>query len=206
MLTKMEVPLQSELTECLSEWILGSDFCAWVQTNYGYVFGLWGARLAGETWQLQLAFAMGYVQFSSVIQSCPTLCNPMDCSMLGFSVLNQLLDFAQTHVIKSMMPSNHLILCHPLLLSSIFPSNNIFSNKSVLHISWPKYWNFSFSIGPANEYSGLISFRMDLLDLLVVQGILKSLVQHHSSKPSILHYSPFFMLQLSHPYMTTGKS
>ena len=160
-----------------------------------------------EKRQLQLAFAMAYVQFSSVIQSCPTLCNPMDCSMPGFSVLNQLLDFAQTHIIKSMMPSNHLILCHPLLLlPSIFPSNNVFSNKSVLHISWPKYWNFSFSIGPSNEYSGLISFRMDLLNLLVVQGILKSLAQHHSSKPSILYYSPFFMPQLSHPYMTTGKS
>ena len=130
----------------------------------------------------------------------------MDCSTPGFSVLHQLLDLAQTHVIELAMPSNHLILCHPLLLlPSIFPSNRVFSNEYVLHISWPKYWSFSFSICPSNEYSGLISFNMDSLDILVVQGTLKSLVQHHSSKPSILHYSPLFMLQLSHPYMTTGK-
>ena len=130
----------------------------------------------------------------------------MGCSTPGFSAHHQLLDPAQTHVIKLVMPSNHLILCHPLLLlPSIFPSNRVFSNEYVLHISWPKYWSFSFSICPSNEYSRLISFSMDLLDLLVVQGTLKILVQHHSSKPSILHYSPLFMLQLSHPYMTTGK-
>ena len=105
------------------------------------------------------------------------------------------------------MPSNHLILCCPLLLlSSIFPSIRIFSNESVLHITWPKYWNFSFSIGPSNEYSRLISFRIDWLDLLAVQGTLKSLLQHHSSKASILQHSAFFMVQLSHLYMTTGKT
>ena len=105
------------------------------------------------------------------------------------------------------MPSNHLILCRPLLLPpSIFPSIRIFSNKSVLHIRWPKYWSFSFSISPYNEYSGLISFRMDWLDLLAVQGTLKSLLQHHSSKASILWCSAFFIVQLSHPYMTTGKT
>ena len=126
--------------------------------------------------------------------------------MPGFSVLHQLLDLAQTHVIESVMPSNHFMLCHPLLLlSSIFPSNRVFSNEYVLHISWPEYWSFSFSICPSNEYSGLISFSMDFLDLLVVQGTLKSLVQQHSSKPSILHYSPFCVLQLSHPCMITGK-
>ena len=108
--------------------------------------------------------------------------------------------------IESVMPSNHLILCHPLLLlPSIFPSIRVFSNESVLHMSWPKYWSFSFSISPSNEYSGLISFRMDWFGLLAVQGTLKSLLQHHSSKASILRRSVFFMVQLSHPYMTTGK-
>ena len=108
--------------------------------------------------------------------------------------------------IESMMPSNHFILCRPLLLPpSIFPSIRVFSNESVLRIRWPKYWTFSFSISPFNVYSGLISFRMDWLDLLAVQGTLKSLLQHHSSKASILH-SRFFIVQLSRPYMTTGKT
>ena len=109
--------------------------------------------------------------------------------------------------IKSVMPSNHLILYRPLLLPpSIFPSIRVFSNESVLHIRWPKYWSFSFSIHLSNEYSGLISFRMDWLDLLAVQGTLKSLLQHHSSKASILWCSAFFRVQLSHPYMTAGKN
>jgi len=109
--------------------------------------------------------------------------------------------------IESLMSSNHLILCLPLLLlPSVFPSIRVFSSESVLHIRWPKYWSFSFSISPSNEYSGLISFRMDWLDLLAVQGTLKSLLQHHSSKASILQCSAFFMVQLSHPYMTTGKT
>ena len=104
------------------------------------------------------------------------------------------------------MPFNHLILCHPfLLLPSIFPSIRVFPNESVLLIRWPKYWSFSFSISPSNEYSGLISFRMDWLDLLAVQGTLKSLLQHHSSKASILRHSVFFIIQFSHPHMTTGK-
>ena len=108
--------------------------------------------------------------------------------------------------IELVMPSNHLILCRPLLLPpSIFPSIRVFSNESLLHIRWPKYWSFIFSIGPSNEYSGLISFRMDWLDLLAVQGTLKSLLQYHSSKASILQHSAFFTVQLSHPYMTTGK-
>ena len=108
--------------------------------------------------------------------------------------------------IESVMPSNHLILCHPiLLLPSIFPSIRVFASESVLHIRWPKYWRFSFSISPSNEYSGLISFRMDWLDLLVVQGTLESLLQHHNSKASILQCSAFLIVQLSHPYMTTGK-
>ena len=109
--------------------------------------------------------------------------------------------------IELVMPSKHLILCHPLLLPpSILPSITVFSNGSVLHIGWPKYWSFSFNISPSNEYSGLISFRMDWLDLLAVQGTLKSLLQHHSSKASILWHSAFFIVQLSHPYMTTGKT
>ena len=109
--------------------------------------------------------------------------------------------------IKSGMPSNHLILCHPLLLlPSIFPSIRVFSNESTLHLRWPKYQSFSFSISPSNEYSGLISFRMDWLDLLSVQGILKSLLQHHSSKASAVQCSAFFMVQLSYPYMTPGKA
>ena len=108
--------------------------------------------------------------------------------------------------IESVMPSNHLILCRPLLLPpSIFPSIKVFSNESILHIRWPKYWSFSFNISPSNEYSGLISFRMDWLHLLAVQGTLKSLLQHHSSIASILWHWVFFMVQLSHPYMTTGK-
>ena len=105
------------------------------------------------------------------------------------------------------MPSNHLILCRPLLLPpSIFPSIRVFSKELVLRIKWPKYWSFSFIISPSNEYSGLISFRMDWLDLLAVQETLKNLLQHHSSKASILRYSAFFIVQLSHPYMTTGKT
>jgi len=103
------------------------------------------------------------------------------------------------------MPSNHLILCPLLLLPSIFPIIRVLSNESVLHIRWPKLWSFSFSISPSNEYSGLISFRMDWLDLLAVQGTLKTLLSHHSSKESILQHSPFFIVQLSHPYMTAGK-
>ena len=109
--------------------------------------------------------------------------------------------------IKLVMPFNHLIPCHPLLLlSSIFPSIRVFSNESILHIRWPKYWSFSFSISPSNKYSGLISFRLDWLDLLAVQETLKSLLQHHTSKASILQCSAFFIVQLSHPYMTTGKT
>jgi len=109
--------------------------------------------------------------------------------------------------VELVMPSNHLILCHPLLLlPSIFPNISVFSNESVLPIRWPKDWSFSISISPSNEYSGLIPFRMDWLDLLAVQGTLKSLLQHHSSKASNLRCSAFFIVQLSHPYMTTGKT
>ena len=108
--------------------------------------------------------------------------------------------------IELVTPSNHLILCHPLFLPSIFPSIRVFSNELTLHIRWPKYWNFSFSISPSNEYSGLIFFRIDWFDLLAVHGTLKSLLQHHSLKASVLRCAAFFMIQLSHPYMTTGKN
>ena len=135
----------------------------------------------------------------------------MDCSTPGFPVHHQLSELAQTHVysnaIASVMSSNHLILCCPLLLlPSIFHSIRVFSNESVLHIRWPKYWSFSFNISPSNEYPGLISFRMDWLDLLAVQGTPRSLLQHHSPKASILQCSAFLIVQLSHPYMTTGKT
>ena len=152
---------------------------------------------------------LGYVsaQFSSVAQSCPTLCNPMDRSTPGHPVHQQLPEFTQLMFIESVMPSNHLLLCHPLLLlPSIFPSIRVFSNESALRIRWPKYLTFSFNISPSNEHSGLISFRMDWLDLPAVQGTLKSLLQHHSSKASILQHSAFFTVQLSHPRMTTGKT
>ena len=131
----------------------------------------------------------------------------MDCSMPGFPVHDQLLELVKLMSVESVMPSNHLILCHPLLLlSSIFPSIRVFSHESVLHIRWSKDWSFSSSISSSNEYSGLISFRMDWLDLLAVQGTLKSLLHHHSSKASVLQHSAYFMVQLSHPYMTTGKT
>ena len=150
---------------------------------------------------------MWSVQFSSVIQSCPTLCDPMNGSMPGFPVHHQLQSLLKLMSIMSVMPSNHLILCRSLLLlPSILPNIRVYSNESVLHITWPKYWSFSFSINPTNEYSGLTSFRMDWLDLLAVQGTLKCLLQCHSTKVSILLCSAFFTVQLSHPYMTTGKT
>ena len=135
-----------------------------------------------------------------------TLCDPMDCSTPGFPVLHHLLEFAQIHV-QSVMLSNHLILCCPLLyLPSILSSIRVFSNESVLCIRWPQYWSFSFSNSPSTEYSGLISFRIDGFDLLAVWETLKSLLQHHSSKASILQCSAFFMVHFSHPYMTIGTT
>ena len=135
------------------------------------------------------------VQFSSVAQLCLTLCDPMDCSKPGFPVHHQLPEPTQIHVHRvndAIQPSHPLSTL--LLLPSIFPSIRVFSNELVLHIRWPKYWSFNFSINPSNEYSGMISFRMDWLDLLAVQGTLKSLLQHHSSKASILQCSAFFIV------------
>ena len=157
-------------------------------------------------WSMELALYVFFpanllfssVQFSSVSQSCPTPCDPMNHSTPDLPVHHQLLEFTQTHVHRSVMPSSHLILCCPLLLLlPIPPSIRVFSNESTLRIRWPKYWSFSFSISPSNEHPGLISFRMDWLDLLAVQGILKSLLQHHSSKASILWRSAFFTVQLT---------
>ena len=143
----------------------------------------------------------------SVAKSCPILCDPMNCSMPAFPVLIITLSLFKLMSIESVIPFNHLILCHPLLLlPSIFPRNRVFSNESGLCIRWPKYWSFSFSNSPSIEYLGMISFRINWFDLLTVEGTLKSLLQHHSSKASILQCSAFFMVQLSHPYMTTGKT
>ena len=146
-------------------------------------------------------------QFSSVAQSCPTLCNPRNRStQASLSITNSWTSF-KLMSIKSVMPSSHLILCRPLLLlPPIPPSIRVFSNESTLHMRWPKYWSFSLSIIPSKEIPGLISFRMDWLDLLAVQGTPKSLLQHHSSKASILRRLAFFTVQLSHPYMTAGKT
>ena len=146
------------------------------------------------------------VQFSSVAQSRPTLCDPMDCSTPGLPVYHQLSELTQIHVHRvsdAIQPSHPL--SSPSPPPSIFPSIRVFSSDSVLCIRWPKYWSFSFNISPSDEYSGLVSLRLDQLDLLVVQGTLKSLLQHHSSKVSIVRHSAFFILQLSHPYMTTRK-
>ena len=159
---------------------------------------------------------MGELIIQSVVQllfsrvrlfATPTLCDPMECSMPGFPVHQKHPEPTQTHVHCIGDASQQ---SHPrsslLLLPSIFPSIRIFSNESVLHIRWPKYWSFCFSISPSNEYSGPISFRIDWLDLLAVQETLKSLLQHHSSKASILRHSAFFIVQILHPYMTTGKT
>ena len=147
------------------------------------------------------------VQFISVTQSCLTLCNPMNCSTPAFLSITNSWSSLKLISIESVMPSSHLILCHSLLLlPPIPPSIRVFSNESTFRMRWPKYWSFSLSISPSNEYPGLISFRIDWLDLLVDQGTLKSLLQHHSSKASILQRSAFFTVQLSHPYMTTGKT
>ena len=145
--------------------------------------------------------------FSSVTQLCPTLCDPMDCSMPGSPVHHQLSELTQTHVhqVDDTIQPSHPLSSH-LLPPSIFPSIRVYSHEPVLHIRWPRYCSFNFSVSLSYEYSGLISFRIDWLDLLAVQGTLKSLLQHHSSKASVLWCSAFFMVQLSQPYMTTGKT
>ena len=149
------------------------------------------------------SFLKDSIRFSSVTQSCLTLWDSMDCSTQASLSITNSWSLLKLMFIESVMPSNHLILCRPLLLPpSIFPSIRVFSHESILHIRWSGYWSFSFNISPSNEYSGLISFRMDWLGLFAVPGTLKSLLQHHSSKASILWGSAFFIVQLSHPYMT----
>ena len=146
-------------------------------------------------------------QFSSITQLCQTVCNLMTAAQQTSLSITNSRNLHKLMSIESMMPYNHLIFCQPLLLlPSIFPSIRVPSKESVLCMRWPKYWSLSSSITPSNEYSGLISFRMDWLDLLAVQGTLKTLLQLHSSKTSILQHSAFFIVQLSHPYMTTGKT
>ena len=144
---------------------------------------------------------MASVQFSSVAPSCPTFCDPMNHSTPGLLSITNSRSSLKLNSIESVMPSSHLIL-----LPSIPPSIRVFSNESTLRMKWPMYWSFTFSISPSKEYPGLISFRMDWLDLLAVQGTLKSILQHHSLKASILQHSAFFTVQLSHPYLTTGKT
>ena len=146
-----------------------------------------------------------FIQFSSVAQPCPTLCDPMSCSTPGLPIHHQLLELAQTHVRRvgdAIQPSHPLLSPPPAF--NLSQHQGLF-NESIICIRWPKYWNFSFSINPSNEYSGLISFRIDWFDLLAVQETFKSLLQYHSSKASILQHSAFFIVQLSHPCMTTGK-
>ena len=146
-------------------------------------------------------------QFSSVTQSCRLFATPWIAAGQASLSITNCQSPPKPMSIESVMPSSHLILCHPLLLlPPIPPSIRVFSKESALRMSWPKYWSFSFSISPFNEHPGLVSFRMDWLDLLAVQGTLKSLLQHHSSKASIFWCSAFFTVQLSHPYMTTGKT
>ena len=146
------------------------------------------------------------LQFSSVAQSCLTLCDLLDCRMPGFPVITNSWSLLKLISTESIMPSNHLILCCPFSSCLQFFPASVFSSELTLHTRWPKYWSFSFNINPSNEYSGLISFRMNWFDLLAVQGTLKNLLRHHSSKASILLHSAFFIVQLSHPYMTAGKT
>ena len=168
-------------------------------------YSSWACKELEMGYQLSMRAQFSSVQ--SVTQSCLTLCNPMNRSTPGLPVHHQLPEFTQLMSFKSVMPSSHLILCCPLLLlPPTPPSIRVFSNESALRMRWPKYWSFSFSISPSSEYPGLISFRMDWLDLLAVQGTLKSLLQHHSSKASISQHSAFFTVQLSQPYRTTGKT
>ena len=159
--------------------------------------------------ETELSSSIHSVQFNSVqsLSRVQLFVTPWTAARQAFLSITNFRSLLKLMSIESVMPSNHLILCCPLLLlPSIFPSIRVFSDESVLPNRWPKYWSFSFSISPSNEYSGLISFRMDWLDLLAVQGTLKSLLQHPSSKAAILRPSAFFVVQLSHPYMTTGKT
>ena len=173
-------------------------FSYWLPTNFTSCTFSFPDNIEPFNW-----FCFSSVQLVSCVQLFVT---PWTAAWQASLSITNSLSLLKLMSIALVRPSNHLILCHPrFLLPSLFPSVRVFFNESVLHIRWPKYWSFSFSISPSNEYSGLISFRMDWLDFLAVQGTLKSLLQHHSSKASILQYSAFLIVQLSHPYMTTGK-
>ena len=196
--------------------VLHTNIWAFLQqdTSMGKLKGFCAAGLTAHYETLESVTALKsmvswWIPLSIVVQSLSPvwLCDPIDCNMPGFPVLHHLPEFAQVQVIELVMPSNHLILCRPLFcLPSIFPIPRVFSNELALCIRWPKYWSFGFSISPFNEYSGLVSFRVDWFDLLAVQVTLKSLLQYHSSKASILQHSAFFIVQISHPYMTIGKT
>ena len=174
--------------------------------SHSLPFASWWTMKASDTTQLSSVQSNQSVR-SDQTQLCRTLCDPMDCSTPDFPVHHQLLGMLKLMSIESVMRSNHLILCHPLLLlSSIFPSIRVISNESVHHIMCPKYWSLSFSISPSTGHPGLISFRMEWVDLVAVQRTLKSLLQYASSKASILLCSAFFIVQLSHPNMTTRKT
>ena len=178
-----------------------------ILTIFSYFLYSWCSDIWGPYKLWRDRPSQGLVQFSSVTQSCPTLYDLMGCSTPGLPVHDQLTELTQTHVHQvgdDIQPSHPM--SSPSPPASVFPSTRVFPNESVLHIKCPKYWSFSLSISPSNEYSGLIFFRMDRLDLLEVQGTFKSLLQHHSSKPSILLRSAFSTVQLSHPYMTAGKT
>ena len=179
---------------------MGSHYSFWIHSDkkkvsFSVVLKLWSV-------DCQIKHTCS-VQFSSVAQSCPALCDPVNCSTPGLWVHHQLPEFTQTHVYQV---SDAIQPSHPLSSPSPLAPRGVFSNESTLRMRWPKYWSFSFSISPSNEHPGLISFRIDWLDLLAVQGTLKSLLQYHSSKASILWHSAFFTVQLSHPYMTIGKT
>ena len=181
-------------------------FClSWMPHIFKEVSSLWLVRILSPTWMLD---TFQSIQFSSPQSLCRVwlFATPWTAGHQASLSISNSLSSPKLMSIELVMPSNHLMLCHPLLLPSIFPSIRVFSNESALCIRWPKYWSFSFNISPTNEHPGLISFRMDWLDVLAVQGTLKSLFQHHSSKASILRHSAFFTVQLSHPYMTTGKT
>ena len=166
-----------------------------------------GLKLNIQKTKIMASDPISSLQFSSFTESCPTLCDPKTTAHQASPSITNCWSLPKPMSIESVMPSNRLILCFPLLLlSSIFPRIRVFSNESGLHIRQPKYWSFSFNISLSNEHPGLISFRMDWLGLLAVQGTLKSLLQHHGSKASVLQCLTFFIVQLSHPYMTTGKT
>ena len=190
--------METAMSLRLKSLVLESQYCLLPQGGH--------VPLASHNWVfIPSVWSVLWLSVNSVTQSCLTLCDPMDCSALGLPVHHQLLEFTQTHahwVSDAIQPSHPLSSL--LLLPSIFPTIRVFSNESALRLRWPKCW--SFSISPSNERPGLISFRIDWFNLLAVQGTLKSLLQHHSSKASILWHSAFFTVRLSYPYMTTGKT